>query len=391
MFATLMAANGGSFLRAGMSLVLPNKVENPFVSNEIAARFGMATEGQGATQWGAMNWTAEQAQANRNAAYAVSQGQFKTIEEALAYAGVGSTSTATTKAQRDIFKKPGMKTVDEFGAAPGIPAAISTTMPTKPLQVGGKNFTYADWAKYQTAQKATQDAAKARQAQNFVENLAPANKREDTPKGKWDKGERDIGTPIPQRNASPSWMEVQSKLPLWQQGMTSGLAGSSNFFAPWSPEQLTSMAEAYANPEPTSTGKSKQPLNNPTSLVNQELTAGKIPQSIPANIVDGLSRLWEDDARKYLVSVGYSYDASSHSFVYGGADKVSNLPPLVTDGGTTTGLPEAPSDWWGGMFGLTDPKYQYYLPNEPSYTGRSPNVDLNSLTAGYINFRVETG
>jgi hypothetical protein len=98
MFGNLMAANGGATLRPGMSIRLPGAVANPFVSNELASEMGMATSGQvsaaykagdlgsNGVQWkngqfvaagqnaGRMNWTPEQAQFNRNAAYNNSWG-----------------------------------------------------------------------------------------------------------------------------------------------------------------------------------------------------------------------------------------------------------------------------------------------------------------------------
>jgi hypothetical protein len=90
MFAEIMKANGGVALKPGMRIVLPRKIETPFVSNELAAAVGLATSGQVAdaykpdseqlSSYGNMNWTPSQAMGNQEWAQAHARGQAGNLE-----------------------------------------------------------------------------------------------------------------------------------------------------------------------------------------------------------------------------------------------------------------------------------------------------------------------
>jgi hypothetical protein len=88
MFADLMKANGGAYLHPGMQLDVPQNVQNPFVSNELAAALGMATSGQVASAYqggdlnykGGMNWTPQQATTNQQWAYDAARGNAQGLQ-----------------------------------------------------------------------------------------------------------------------------------------------------------------------------------------------------------------------------------------------------------------------------------------------------------------------
>lgn len=88
MFAELMKMNGGVYLHPGMQLDVPQNIQTPFVSNELAAALGMATSGQIATAYnpqtadlynGKMNWT-QQAQTNQQWAYDAARGNAQPLQ-----------------------------------------------------------------------------------------------------------------------------------------------------------------------------------------------------------------------------------------------------------------------------------------------------------------------
>jgi hypothetical protein len=82
MFAEIMAANNGAPLRPGMRIYIPQKINNPFVSNELAAAVGMATSGQ-LTTLGNNNgnmFTPQQSQDNQAWASAHARGQAGNLE-----------------------------------------------------------------------------------------------------------------------------------------------------------------------------------------------------------------------------------------------------------------------------------------------------------------------
>jgi hypothetical protein len=115
-FANIIAANGGAPLHPGMRIYLPTKQTNPGVSDLTAAAWGMATSSQIAkaynplspdrNAYGKMNWTnyvpggtaITQGGNNRQAAYDVSIGKYKTLDDALA-AQTGITGGSTTAAK----------------------------------------------------------------------------------------------------------------------------------------------------------------------------------------------------------------------------------------------------------------------------------------------------
>jgi hypothetical protein len=86
MFAELMKANSGVLmLHPGMTIVLPNQVENPFVSNELAAAMGMATTGQLKSLYGqglsGRNFTGGGANQAWAGAWARGRGQVPGLDE----------------------------------------------------------------------------------------------------------------------------------------------------------------------------------------------------------------------------------------------------------------------------------------------------------------------
>jgi hypothetical protein len=379
MFADLAAANGGANLRPGMQLVLPTKVENPFVSNKVAARFGMATSGEikdahnaegGLDEYGKMLWTPEQAQNNKDWAYANAGGLVKDMANGRIdpnwRSGIVS-EPAIPDAPVNPLEEPAVFSEDRLVQAASAtssskdharPDPVGTTPPLAPIASTGS----ATVPNVALTQKSGYKAGIG--SSSYYKNFDMSRRLTVTPEtveGKRSFGIRpdvtiaysaiDAGMP-PARIKEDEMSEIIYKalsefLLLGEDGLPSDWQGRPNV--------LLAVQNVISN------------LNGGAG------TASQWSAILP-----------------FLKEVGYYWDIRQKEFIYKPA--VNALSEFDT--GANAPVNSLAPDFWGGMYGLTDNEpYFYYGPNTGStYTGRTDGqVDLNALARGRVDMNVSAG
>jgi hypothetical protein len=381
MFATLMAANGGGPLRAGTRIVLPPKVANPFVSNEIAARVGMETSGQYADwynnpltsnpQGTKFNITPEFAQAQKDWAY------YNRL-------GVAPDLVNNGRMPEGWGGMAG-------GSVPAITPSKQITPPTIKSTFGPEG------------------AAK----QSGLSNLAarPPQISASTNRG-FGGGQGQFIPSVQQVQPQKQFVSLSGKRPTRQTSTTQ---------QPINPPaqrpiinnglQVSSVGTFPANQRTTGTllapsgGAISSPTKLPPTPIRSVVTSAWNQGVLPTDITESeaialMAQYGYDQAytEQYLMANGYKrYPAG-----YGGAGSVWKLAGTPESAGVDNTLPSVEGDgtftpnqyygtsprWWdSGMYGLTNPEYyyQYYNPGSSSYTGRpSQDTNLNDVLNGVM-------
>lgn len=440
MFAELMSANGGVYLRPGMKIVLPAKIDNPFVSNEKAAEFGMATNAQYRMGYdpktNRFDWanTGSTPQMNRDWAYANATGQAEGLKNGLlpsSFTGLAGTSTAQTKNQ-----------------------ALSNAMPIQWWQRGGINNAINPGAakSVKLPASATNQWGQAASTTVPFMNKMPTKGGITTPtsggisvgSAKWQDG-------TPMIWSGTKWVTPSevARNPIYSQGPL------GKYFQWWTNKfpGLSGVYQAeYAfvnaitgnvlNKEPTTTPKYQQTYGpfrtgeQPTNRTGTQQTINRnmpewnytsaekalqlsqavggtaeYPQVFTANEIAALAinsqnqqlKLTVNDVKKTLIEQDY-IETANGDMVKGIRDDNGNLvnPDLPTLGGSNNidSSVHAPDEWWGGTWGLGSNHFDpYYGYNEPtSYTGRGtggvsfePVVNSEKVANGYLNIGMATG
>jgi hypothetical protein len=460
MFADILAYNGNSPLHPGMRIYLPPKRNNPGVSDLTAAGWGMATSKQIATAYtnkdldvnGKMNWTpfvrgqtgVTQGETNRQAAYDVSTGKYKTLDEALAAQTGAGTSVNGAKAPTNplLNNANPYKNAQKFRNADA--ASMATIGNNTGINAKVSRLENAQGVANQTAYNQAQYAAKGQprisnnpgvQPTSTVapiktqSNLVPPTYGPPPPANT-------IGpTPINTRaqsyarshpdltNAAPSTPGVP--VGIQQLGQFLGIGGGSNtpvvspsagrLSAPPTGTLRDSTIASMVNPADISdvvnqysgitSGGNTAAAASPAALVAPNATYGAAANADVQSKVAALASGDPSQAQKitvltpsdinYMVQTGLAKDATSLLTTFAANGQSYALSPKTGNYELQSPLAQAsaytvPDDWWPGMLGLNE-NIRYYQQGN-TYTGRTITTNnrkdnsANVPYAGTINF-----
>lgn len=410
MFAELMAANGGVPLHPGMQLVLPPKIDNPFVSNEKAAEFGMATAQQYADMYkaggGKVNWTKDLAAMNRKWAqdnyYGIApglvNGQLPT-----GYNGaqmVSGSGTLTGGPTGGLSGTPATKKLDRTGMInKKIPISddISTVLPQGFGPPAPRLKPPVSW---QTPQMSNYGSLKT---PNWVEKtiigaqnkLSGAINKQKSQKVIQDFETRRYGkVNQPPKIVEKPLLDASSVIP-----SPSPKTTPTNTV----PTASNTLSGGVGNvPKGNAVAKRLPPADD-VNLLNQQLymvatgQSTKWPDAISGDALFTLGRAnfmkTQSEIVDWALENDYVYDMASDTWKQ--KSVLPNLLPEISDeDGNVMTLEPASDEWWGGMYGL---KQNYYANNDvygnsnDTYTGRPTKIDANSIFAGLVNYRYATG
>lgn len=411
MFAELMAANGGVPLHPGMQLVLPPKIDNPFVSNEKAAEFGMATAQQYADMYkaggGKVNWTKDLAAMNRKWAqdnyYGIAPGLVNGQLPA-GYNGAQVMSgggTLTGGPTSGLSGTPATKKLDRTGMInKKIPNSddVSTVLPQgfgppvprlKPPVV------------FQTPQMSNYGSAKQ---PNFGTRIYGKVNR---PPKITEKPLFDASSVIP--NPSPKKTIVDASFTTTHGRFNlpprATEPSSSPKTTPTStvPTASNTLSGGVGNVPKGNAVAKRIPLADDVNLLNQQLymvatgQSTKWPDAISGDALFTLGRAnfmkTQSEIVDWALENDYVYDMASDTWKQ--KSVLPNLLPEISDeDGNVMTLEPASDEWWGGMYGLKQNYYannDIYGNNNDTYTGRPTKIDANSIFAGLVNYRYATG
>ena len=378
MFQELINANPGPW-KPGMRIVIPTRVENPFISNYDAARAGMATSTQLAAGATTANWTV--AQALQNQAGTVSGGVLP--------------SGAQSLLDQKISGVP--EGVQNVKPSPGIGGGNSQTNGNLTRSVSADG-TWGPWIQAEKgkgqpppigaspASVVAGAAGTLRGVGGVARNVLGSAATSAFNALKMPIG--DFGTGVA-RKVTGTVAEVgRGAENLYNTPFSQWGAGKSQKTGPI-------VAPDGTRPGPSTVGADNMRIKTNVGMYTQQLTSGVAPKVIAGDELAMLGKLLgknEQDALKWATDSGYTYDAKTDMWTY--VPKVgSGLPGLEDVGGIATAGWDAV--WknsmafqagYGGGGG-------YYGSNESStYTGRPiEEVDVNFMSQGYMNTRLASG
>jgi hypothetical protein len=396
MFADILAYNGNSPLRPGMRIYLPAQRKNPGVSDLTAAAWGMATSGQIAKAYdkstldlganGKMNWTpwtqgqtgVTQGKTNRQAAYDVYNGKYKTLDEALAAqtGASGITGKAPTNPllnnanpykNYQKFRNADAASMATLGNNTGINAKISKTENAQGL---------SNQAAYNKAHAPSPLAEPT--ATRVSNNPGPApiksaiNKTQQSQQPQQTQKLPQPGTPyyfsalppsVP--TVKPNAGRVSSIGSLFSSVLNgvspnsiasqySGVTSGGNTAAAASPAALVT----YGPPPPPASSMSADVKTKFDALSGSDPT--KVPAELTQSDVAAIAAASNTDPVALITTL------ASHGLNYALNPKTNSytLTPLSSPAAYTV-----PDDWWPGMLGLNE-NIRYYQQSS-TYTGRT--------------------
>lgn len=425
MFAELMAANGGAPLRPGMQIVLPKQVSNPFVSNELAARMGMATSGQIAdaykagdlTASGKMNWTATQGLSNQTWAYQNMTGVAPNLVNGRMPSGYGVAGVA-----------PGVAPTVAPKVAPGAKTPAASRIPVTGIGSSDLRIGVGLGVGVSSKKRRTMTSGSTFALKNFTKS-ASAVSGAALSSGGYGIGIGVAGSPFGRNmdilkanqmlpgNQGLDKLKVQLKSlgNLGAPGSPTGKLPAGGIGSPYSIETggqqsvmrgIEQIARGISSLQPTSMTPTINQTLSDVAILSKQLSNGTVPEQITADQLEGIGRgigMNEKASIEWAQKSGYVFDAKTGIWNYSperadiGA-KINKLPPITEGAGETATVDGNWADViannvrWGGMYGLYDNEAKvggYTYSDSVSSTGRSSA--LNSISNGVLNLKLSTG